>query len=67
VKRYVIVCMCACMVLTLPAQTAEELRGVWITNVDSNVLSSDQGIVDAMDYLAALGVNVVFPVVYNKG
>ncbi len=59
--------MLVCLFLTLPAQTADELRGVWITNVDSNVLSSDQGIVDAMDYLAALGVNVVFPVVYNKG
>jgi uncharacterized lipoprotein YddW (UPF0748 family) len=53
--------------LTLTAQVADELRGVWITNVDSNVLSSDQGIVDAMDYLASIGVNVVFPVVYNKG
>ncbi len=59
--------MLGCCSLTLTAQVADELRGVWITNVDSNVLSSDQGIIDAMDYLASIGVNVVFPVVYNKG
>ncbi len=45
----------------------EELRGVWITNVDSDVLSSKEKIADAMDYLAERGFNVVFPVVWNKG
>ncbi|PIQ08913.1 MAG: hypothetical protein COW71_09230 [Ignavibacteriales bacterium CG18_big_fil_WC_8_21_14_2_50_31_20] len=48
-------------------QTNEEFRGVWITNVDSKVLETDEKIVEAMDYLASIGVNVVFPVVYNKG
>lgn len=51
----------------LPDQYIEELRGVWITNVDSDVLFSRQSIVDAMDYLADRGFNVVFPVVWNKG
>ena len=51
----------------LPDQYIEELRGVWITNVDSDVLFSRQSIVDAMDYLADQGFNVVFPVVWNKG
>ncbi len=45
----------------------EELRGVWITNVDSDVLNSKQKIADAMDYLAERGFNVVYPVVWNKG
>jgi uncharacterized lipoprotein YddW (UPF0748 family) len=49
------------------AQEKSELRAVWLTNVDSNVLSSDQSISDAMDYLASIGINVVFPVVYNRG
>ncbi len=44
-----------------------EFRGVWLTNVDSNVLFSDDNIVEAMDYLRSIGINVVFPVVYNKG
>ena len=39
----------------LPDQYIEELRGVWITNVDSDVLFSRQSIVDAMDYLADRG------------
>lgn len=51
----------------LPEQFIEELRGVWITNVDSDVLFSRESIVEAMDYLADRGFNVVFPVVWNKG
>jgi uncharacterized lipoprotein YddW (UPF0748 family) len=49
------------------AQTKEEFRGVWLTNVDSYVLFSDKDIAGAMDYLASAGFNVVFPVVWNKG
>jgi uncharacterized lipoprotein YddW (UPF0748 family) len=45
----------------------EELRGVWITNVDSDVLTSKEKIADAMDYLADRGFNVIYPVVWNKG
>jgi len=50
------------------AQTdfVEEVRGVWITNVASNVLYNKDEIARAMDYLAANGINVVFPVVWNK-
>lgn len=47
--------------------TDGEIRGVWITNVDSDVLFSKQAIAEAMDYLAARGFNTVFPVVWNKG
>ncbi len=46
---------------------AEELRGVWITNVDSDVLFDRREMEQAMDYLASQGINVVFPVVWNKG
>lgn len=50
------------------AQTpVDELRAVWLTNVDSYVYSSDRNIAIAMDYLASIGVNVVFPVVWNGG
>ncbi len=44
-----------------------EIRGVWLTNVDSDVLTSRARIVGALDSLAARGVNTVFPVVWNKG
>ncbi len=49
------------------AQYKNEMRAVWLTNVDSNVLFSDTEIAKAMDFLASMGVNVVFPVVWNKG
>ena len=45
----------------------EELRGVWITNVDSDLLTSKQKIAEGMDYLAERGFNVIYPVVWNKG
>lgn len=45
----------------------DEVRGVWITNVASNVLHSKASIANAMDYLGKNGINVVFPVVWNKG
>lgn len=47
------------------AQPLEEFRGVKITNVDSDVLFTDQKIAQAMDYLAEIGINVVLPVVWN--
>jgi uncharacterized lipoprotein YddW (UPF0748 family) len=45
----------------------EEIRGVWITNVASDVMFSKEKLAAAMDYLAGNGINVVFPVVWNKG
>lgn len=43
-----------------------ELRGVWLTNVDSNVLNSRGNIEEAMQFLADHNFNVVFPVVWNQ-
>ncbi|MDZ7269469.1 MAG: family 10 glycosylhydrolase [candidate division KSB1 bacterium] len=50
----------------LAAQTPE-LRGVWVTNVASQVLNSKPGIAAAMDSLKAAGLNAIFPVMYNNG
>lgn len=47
-------------------QYAEEIRGVWVTNVASPMLYNKDNIAFAMDYLAANGINVIFPVVWNK-
>ncbi len=43
----------------------EALRGVWLTNVDSDVLNSRAQIDEAMQFLADHHFNVVFPVVWN--
>lgn len=45
----------------------QQMRAVWITNVDSYVLYTDKAIAEAMNYLASAGINTVFPVVWNKG
>ncbi len=45
----------------------KKVRGVWLTNVASNVLDSEDNIKRAMQLLAKTGFNVVFPVVWNKG
>ena len=42
-----------------------ELRGVWITNVASNVLDSRESIEEAMKFLAQHHFNVIYPVVWN--
>ncbi len=44
----------------------KELRGVWLTNVDSDVMMSREKIAEAMDFLAAHNFNIVYPVVWNK-
>lgn len=46
----------------------EEIRGVWIPNVGhSKVLDSQPNTADAMSFLADMGFNAVFPVVWNQG
>jgi len=52
---------------SLFAQPLQQFRATWLTNVDSYVLATDNSIVEAVTYLSSIGVNVIFPVVYNKG
>ncbi len=53
--------------LSLFAQPLQQFRATWMTNVDSYVLTTDASIVEAVNYLSSIGINVIFPVVYNKG
>lgn len=43
------------------------VRGVWLTNVDSKVLNSREGIKEAVTLCKKLGINTIFSVVWNKG
>lgn len=45
----------------------QEMRGTWITNVDSYVLFNDKSIAEAMDYLAKIGINTIYVCTWNKG
>ncbi len=42
------------------------VRGVWLTNVDSQVLNSKDNIIEAVNLLDELGFNTIFVVVWNK-
>lgn len=43
------------------------VRGTWLTNVDSQVLSSKAGIDSAVNFCDELGINTIFVVTWNKG
>lgn len=43
------------------------IRGVWLTNVDSDVLTSKEKIIEAVNFLDELNFNTIFVVVWNKG
>jgi len=49
------------------AATLEELRGVWVTTVDSQVLYSKAGVTQVMAQLDALNFTTVYPVVWGGG
>jgi len=63
--RRIIIALYLSFLGTAYAQSAVELRAVKITNVDSDVLNSNRSIAKAMDYLHAIGINTVLPVVWN--
>jgi uncharacterized lipoprotein YddW (UPF0748 family) len=44
-----------------------EIRGAWLTNIDSEVLFSRQALITGLDRLARLNFNTVYPTVWNWG
>ncbi len=46
---------------------SQELRGVWLTNIDSDVLFSRDRLAPALETLADLNFNTVYPTVWNWG
>ncbi|MEY3221544.1 MAG: hypothetical protein RLZZ203_400, partial [Cyanobacteriota bacterium] len=44
-----------------------EIRGVWLTNVASGLFYIPWGIERAINQLAALNFNTIYPVVWNRG
>ncbi len=45
----------------------EVVRGVWVSNVGSNVLSSKENIIECVNICKEIGVNTIFVVTYNNG
>lgn len=50
-----------------PVVTKPELRGVWLTNIDSDVLFSREKLSDAIARLHQLNFNTLYPTVWNWG
>jgi uncharacterized lipoprotein YddW (UPF0748 family) len=59
--------------INLPARSqsvqnqSAEIRGVWLTNIDSDVLFERQRLADAIDTLSQLNFNTLYPTVWNWG
>ncbi|MFO7030460.1 hypothetical protein B9T07_10555 [Limnospira fusiformis CCALA 023] len=51
----------------IPARSVTEIRGVWLTNVDSNILFSTTGLTQALDRLRNLNFNTIYPTVWQGG
>ncbi|MBW4554352.1 MAG: glycoside hydrolase family 10 protein [Trichormus sp. ATA11-4-KO1] len=51
----------------LPRSLASELRGVWLTNIDSDVLFESDRLKNALQSLDELNFNTVYPAVWNWG
>jgi len=59
---------CACgLQQTTDDAVPVEMRGVWLTNVDSNVFDSRDTIEEALAFLDAHNFNTIFPVVWHNG
>jgi uncharacterized lipoprotein YddW (UPF0748 family) len=50
-----------------PTAPKQEIRGVWLTNNDMNVLKDRRKLTDAIAQLSQLNFNTVYPVVWNSG
>lgn len=53
-----------------PAQSRNippEIRGVWLTNIDSDVLFTQKNVSEAINTLGDLNFNTVYPTVWNWG
>lgn len=44
-----------------------EVRGVWLTNIDSDVLFSQSELAEGIQRLKAMHINTLYPVVWNMG
>nr|WP_228035350.1 glycoside hydrolase family 10 protein [Oculatella sp. LEGE 06141] len=51
----------------LSTVSTAELRGVWLTNIDSNVLFSRRNLNQGIRRLAQLNFNTIYPTVWNWG
>lgn len=68
VKRlYTIIIVAILLISCQDKAQVGAIRGVWLTNVDSEAMFSEENISKAVDLAAEEGFNTIFAVVWNKG
>ncbi len=53
--------------INVPPKLASELRGVWLTNIDSDVLFERDRLKGSLQRLDELNFNTIYPAVWNWG
>jgi uncharacterized lipoprotein YddW (UPF0748 family) len=69
-KKYILLALMflfTSLIRPMDSVKVEAVRGVWLTNVDSKVLDTDEEIREAVNLLSELGFNSIFVVTWNKG
>lgn len=56
-----------CVAMISAAAAAPPVRGVWLSNVGSDAMSSRAGLVEVVARCKAAGLNTIYPVVWNRG
>lgn len=67
VLSLVIVLIAGSLVPTVAQQSRQEIRGVWMTTNDTDILRDQSKMQDAVNQLARLNFNTIYPVVWNAG
>ena len=68
-NKYILTILIFTFTLSLSSCQSNKIsavRGVWVTNVDSEVLNSKENIIKAVNLLDELGFNTIFVVTWNK-
>jgi uncharacterized lipoprotein YddW (UPF0748 family) len=53
--------------ITIPSQPFQEIRGVWVTTNDTDIVRDHLKLQEAVNHLARLNFNTIYPVVWNSG
>ncbi len=65
-KKFLTIIIIYFMSISVQASGAEAVRGVWLTNVDSDALNSRENIIKTVELCAETGINTIFVVTWNK-
>ncbi len=65
-KKFLLIIFLSFTLINFGSTKVEAVRGVWLTNVDSDALNSKGNIINTVDLCDELGINTIFVVTWNK-